>query len=719
MRATKPVVSARPQANAASAALAEEARAKAKERIRQRMLQQQKTAAGGGKTSQPTQTSTAKEGMARARERVRQKQLQQKDAAEKENCVRKTATSTRLSSGRSHVTVPHGPKFATDAKYGEKQIPRKDAPTLAQSGDVMRRGLRGEDKAPYTRSGRPTLTIPQAPKFATNARFGDKGSAKRDVLSLAESSDHYEKHLRDDMTVGSVSSIGSHSHSLTIPRAPKFTTTARFGERPVTPGRAGSSDKSLASSSHFFGKALRDGKSPAPTVKREGPTIPRSPRFHSSVKTRELPLSTEEKEKEMMEYYASHPFKAGPVVTHAAAVRRLPVKPNKRRMTAPGPLHFRSNGRSESTSGQDKDSQEMPKQFHARPMPTFSQPVKRPTARATAATKTTTTPKPFSLSSERKVRTDPRVVATPNDVELTRKFQARPVPKSTYVPPISQATSPRTPASARRSAQAAVQQRELRKAENKSPSPPAKPFVLQSSLRHEAYQKQRAEKLAQEEAQRREQMSFTARSFKKSPTPPERIRTDMDREPTEPCPFQLSGVARHAAFGQEQHEKLAAEEEERRRQADFKAKPFPKSTYATKPLSPKQMDLAARQAVMEQSKRERLAAEEEEYRQQANFKAKPVPKSTYAYKPISPQEKELVQPFSPLLQSKQRAEDRKEYDAKAYRQRMLELATTRANQDRIDAEEQADLDERRRMPVSEGGMIPTAAPVGAIFFTKD
>lgn len=680
-------------ADARSAALAED-RLKARERVRQRMLQQkqqQTTASVKGTTSQNTQSSKASIGMAQARERVRQKQLLQKASSEKENRVRTSTTSVRSSTGRAsmgatrpRVTIPHGPKFAIDAKYGEKQLPRRDEPTLAQSGDIMRKGLRGEDKGPYTRSGKTGLTIPQAPKFATSKRHADKASAQHDDRSLAESSDYYAKHLRDDMTVGSASSIGSHSHSLTIPRGPNFATTAKFGEKPRTP-RASTADIYLAQSSDLFGKALRDGKNPAPSVKREGPTIPQSPKFQVRAK-RAVPMSTEEKEAEMMEYNLLHPFRANPVLTHGGSLRP-PTKPSKRRMTSsPAPSHFRR---------EESDSKEMQKQFRASPMPTFSQPAKRQTVRAKVSTKAVTTPEPFSLSSDRRVQTEKRAYAAPDDIELTKKFHARAVPQSTYVPPASYSTTPGAPTLA---------------------SQAAKPFTMHSSLRHEAYQKQLAEKVAQEEAERRAQMAFHARSFKATP-PPERIRADHG--PTEPCPFPLSSIERHAAFERETNEKLAAQEEDRMRQAAFKATPAPKSTYEPKVLSPIEAVLATRHETMEREKLARLAAEEEEYRRQSTFKAKPVPKSTYVYKAISPKASELVDPFSPLLQSKQRAEDRKSFDAKAYRQRMLDEGRRREQKERIAAEEKADLDERRRLPVSEGGMIPMAAPVNAIFFPKD
>jgi len=706
-----------------SKALAEDGRAKARERIRQRMLQQQqpekKTSRSALQSEKPGKVSV-NHGIARARERVRQRQLQQKAAVEKENSVRTNATSIRRSSGvsssgptrsRTGITIPHGPKFATDAKYGEKKGGKKEAPSLAQSGDVMRRGLRGEDKPPPTRAprSRAGLTIPVAPKFATTSRYGEKAlaekaTAKPEQPSLAQSSDSYTKHLRDDMSVSSIGSKGSRN-GLTIPCAPKFASSARHGE-PETPKRVSSSDQTLAQSSDNFGKGLRDSKIPISTVKRTpGPTIPRAPRLHHSVQ-RGLPQSAAEKEEEMMEYYHSHPFRANPVLTHVSRAQRPPMKVNTRRMTAPVPFHFKSEERSASAkrpigspNKEDEDVEEMKHQFHARAMPTFTQPTKIQVARTNA--KPITTPKPFGRLTGQPVRTEPRNVASPDDIELANKFRARPAPKTTYVPPPPRASPPATPMisqtavgppnlatmarpekrqavaeASRRSAdakalekeaQAKSRQREkheqdILKAETKTPPPPGKPFTLHSSLRHEAYQKQLAEKRAGEEEAARKQMDFHARTFK-SPPAPERIHADHG--PTKPKPFELSCVTRHEAFEHEKTERLFDEEEERKRRS--------------------------------------------------TFKAKPVPKSTYVYKAISPKAGELVDPFSPELQSKQRAQERKDFDAQSYRDRMLTAARKKAHQDRIAAEEQVDLEERRRLPVSEGGMIPTAEPVNAVF----
>lgn len=708
-----------PAESAKSRALADDGRAKARERVRQRMLKQQKqdqekVASVTAPKSARTSKSSIDDGIARARERVRKKQLEKKAAQEKDNRVRANASSIRRASGRMsvgttrpRVTIPHGPKFATDAKYGEKHMGKKEAPTLAQSGDVMRKGLRGGDKgAPYTRTGKARPTIPHGPKFATTAKYGEKQSVKPEQPSLANSQDSYARHLRDDISVGgSVASKGSRG-SLTIPHAPKFATTARYGEGPATPGGASRLDQSLAQSTDILKSGLRDGKSSISTKRRSGPTIPHGPRFHKAA-PRELPQSATERDEELMEHYHSHPFRANPVLTHVPGSQRPPTKPKQRRMTAPVPFHFSSEVRSAkakpavgSPDKQDADLKEMKHQFRARAMPSFAKPTQSQIASSKARAKPTTTPKPFSRLTDRQIRTEPRDVTSPDDVEMSKKFHARPVPKSTYKPPSPRSnpvspmagqstvgppklatmarTEKRNAASeaSRRNVDAQViekdRQAKLRqrqkheeailKAETKTPPPPTKPFVLHSSLRHEAYQKQLAEKHAVEEEAARKKMSFHARSFK-SPPAPERIRAEHG--PTEPKPFALSCVTRHEAFKHEKQERLVAAEEELRRQTDFKAKP--------------------------------------------------VPKSTYVYKPISPKAGELVDPFSPELQSKQRAQDRKEFDAQAYRERMEKVASQKSQDDRIAAEEKADLEERRSLPAHEGGMIPTAEPVNSVF----
>ena len=697
-----------------------ESREKARERIRQRrqqfMKEKEQREAASKETSRHAKFS-ADEGIARARERVRQRLLQQKAAAEKENRAKSNAAagrraSTSRRSGKK-PTVPQAPKFATDAKYGERRVHKQDQPALAACSGSFEKELRSgdyskESKTSRPSKGKPPLTVPKAPKFATDAIYGEKVRAKGDDTTLAQSSELMMKNLRhsDDVSVdGSVGSHGSGQRRLTVPHAPHFATTDKLGERQLPPRRVSwAQEPTLAQSTDVLAKGLRE-ETPGLTVKRESKlTIPTTPKFHQSSK-RELPKSTEERERELMEQYNAHPFKARPVRRTVSASKPPATKPSNRRKTMPEPFHLRSDERvgkkpvEPTPNKEEEDLKEMKRQFHARQMPSFSKPAKSQPNKIAAA-RHHTTPEPFKFSTKSRASA---VAPTPRseEKEPVLEFKARPLPKSTFKSPSQPKTPLNSPSSQpsdikpptlrstaraeRRQAaseashkkaeklaqekevQARIRQRKkhndaILKAEAKSPMPPQEPFTLQSSLRHEAYQKQMEEKRREEQAEQKRQTAFHARSFHTTPTP-EKIKSP--RQPTASQPFHLSSVARHQAYDEEQRRRLQAEEDERKKQA--------------------------------------------------KFKARRIPKTTYEYKQILPKGGPLVDPFSPELQMKQRAVERKAYDEYADQERVAEEARKKAIEERMAAEEEEELREQRSLPVSEGGMIPTAQPVNAVF----
>jgi hypothetical protein len=125
--------------------------------------------------------------------------------------------------------------------------------------------------------------------------------------------------------------------------------------------------------------------------------------------------------------------------------------------------------------------------------------------------------------------------------------------------------------------------------------------------------------------------------------------------------------------------------------------------------------LAKALALREEARQQKLALEEAERQEQARFKAKPVPRTTYQYTPVVPAPSgPLVEPFSPELQTKQRVIERRKFDLQAEQERAMRLAEMQAMEARLCAEEEEDLQERRRLPVSEGGLIPVAAPINAV-----
>jgi hypothetical protein len=122
-------------------------------------------------------------------------------------------------------------------------------------------------------------------------------------------------------------------------------------------------------------------------------------------------------------------------------------------------------------------------------------------------------------------------------------------------------------------------------------------------------------------------------------------------------------------------------------------------------------------AMREEVRQQQLMEEEEARREQSTFRAKPIPRTTYEYNPTIPQPTgPLVEPFSPELQTKQRMKERKEFDQYAEQERLIRMENIKAIEDMRQADEDEEIYERRRLPVSEGGMIPMAAPVNAVLW---
>jgi hypothetical protein len=113
---------------------------------------------------------------------------------------------------------------------------------------------------------------------------------------------------------------------------------------------------------------------------------------------------------------------------------------------------------------------------------------------------------------------------------------------------------------------------------------------------------------------------------------------------------------------------------------------------------------------------ERLAKEkeqEQERRRLATIKARPLP-NFQNYKPITPMASQnLVEARSPELASSRRAQERKYFDEKVERDKQEEAARKKAIADHQASEQAAELQELRRLPVSEGGLIPRANPINA------
>lgn len=557
--------------------------AKARERVRKRMLDQQRQQlilSEGPGQSPVKHKFSAEDGIAKARERLRQRQSEEK----------------------------------------RQKIPAKNSQGVGS--DIADTGAGSRAARPP--SGKRAPTVPQGPNFATTARHGERPAFGRsDMNTLAQSVDVFGKGLRDDMSA-SVGSNGSSHRNLTIPHGPKFATDIRCGES-FKPPRA-RSDVSLAQSTDVLQMGLRAPYA-APAVKRgPGPTIPHSPKFHKAPH-RELPKSSEERELEEMEYFKSHPFRANPIASghyHNPANRRITMTPQS------------ANFLCDSSNGL--------------PLPSYMQPTLGHAARA----------QPTPPTTHARVVATPRVHCKTIVNETPKPFRARPAPLSTF-----QAPSPISPSS--------------------SPPTPTEPFHLATSCRQDKHS-------AMTEASRR--------------------RTELLAQERE------AQAAIKLTLLEEAHQKKIEEERRQRRRRLAKLTPhlMPSQRKTTEAHPFRVASIGRFEASSAEEARLRLTAEDEERRKQTAFKAKPVPKSTYSYKPIAPKPSvPLVTPFSPELQTKQRVVARKEYDVYADQEREVALAQARAMEVQRLADEQNDLHERRRLSVKEGGMIPIAEPVNAVF----
>jgi hypothetical protein len=402
---------------------------------------------------------------------------------------------------------------------------------------------------------------------------------------------------------------------LTIPKTPKFATNSRFKPRFITPG-ARTGIVTLAQSNDVLRKGLR--AMTAPVSKRpNGLTIPKSPKFQT-ISKRALPQSAAEKDAEIMSYYQSNPFKAGPIITE---LPRGKTKVNLPRPSASAVSSVRVGRRvpiaarpPPATTKEDTENTQF--KFQARPMPDF---FRHSTSIIKATSKKPQTyPIPFRLSP---CSTSPEKIRFRSEEVNETHFRARPIPKSTYEYQPPPKTPPRVTndakapdlATAKRtvkhdaivqlsraraealSAGKAVLQDARKREQHKEALKKAelvshrtllnleniKPFDLQSTKRHENYIKQREEKKRQDEEERLKQMEFHARSFHPSPAP---SPIHSPRTPTQPEPFNISGMDSVEAEQGVAREKLRRKEEEKKSReqiSPFKARPVPSSTYTS------------------------------------------------------------------------------------------------------------------------------------------
>ena len=283
---------------------------------------------------------------------------------------RSIATTSTLSTRRS-VTVPQAPKFTLDLKYGDKTSPvRKANPSsLAESSNDFIHSLRSDTTEQNSSWQNRGVTVPVAPKFHSSIRRALPKSREELELEEMESFKFKARPMptpSDDTSTRSQTSSKSPQRKLTVPVAPKFHTSTQRG-LPKS-----SEERDLEILQQYTKKADRRRKT----------TVPQAPRFHVS-SARPLPKSREEEEIEEMESYK---FKARPMPTlsdETSTRSQSSSKSSQRKLTVPiaPKFHTSPNGRNRrktTKSTLELEQEQMTKPFKARPMPTFSHENRRP-----------------------------------------------------------------------------------------------------------------------------------------------------------------------------------------------------------------------------------------------------------------------------------------------------------------------------------------------------
>jgi hypothetical protein len=359
-------------------------------------------------------------------------------------------------------------------------------------------------------------------------------------------------------------------------------------------------------------------------------TVPQAPKFHAKPK-RALPLSTEERELEMMKQINSVPFKARPYrngmvpsatpVAHRSAHRSV-----MRPVTQPKPFHFRSVKRGAAAQPKidpkvSEDENEMKKKFHARPMPSFSRPfqVERKSLSSEA-------------SPEGEIARRQKAFTRPN-LSTASRAEKRMESAQSFNAHAEQTRRHKEEEVRRRQREKHVETmrkaQEEQNAELLSPRSSSGPFQLHSQARHEVYQRRLEERVQQEQEQEKMQAEFHAMEYHSAP-PPEKKKSP--RKATSQEPFHLESEQRHFVFEEKARQKIIEAEQEVQKAAEFKARPVPQTTYASPTAQSFLLASTARLHAQEEERRKREEAESEELRKM-QFRARPVPQTTYQYSP--------------------------------------------------------------------------------------
>jgi len=348
--------------------------------------------------------------------------------AERSSPVKAAAKTRTNRSAKSAIprplTVPKAPNFLTDKRLKRQTPPRReDMVPLANADSVFMRSFRDDQSMGSAATGERKLTIPKTPMLATKYRGEPREKPKEEMVPLAAADTVLMRSFRDDHSMGGGST--AQERRLTIPKTPNLVTTKKYGDKSATRQTTDEDEGSV----HHWQDGLRTATSPSNKSVCSQLTIPQTPNFQPSRK-REPVQSTAEREQAEMDYYRTHPFKAKPVgrgIKHVSSTAKKQVE--KRKLTVPKPFRLSAGRRTTPSHEPRRESSGQPKTLFPAPRGT---PVEGFTMRAK---RSTTTPKPFQLSSSRRKSFSPTESTDgpgpPKNIAVksTNEFHARPMPK--------------------------------------------------------------------------------------------------------------------------------------------------------------------------------------------------------------------------------------------------------------------------------------------------
>ena len=386
----------------------EDEQRKARERIRKRMaMQRKKTKKNNGFQLPSSPTEASKKAKAR-KERIEQ--------IEKERLAKIKA---KIEAREERLQM----KKKEEAKKNKLKL--KQRITTQQTRKASENGSQGV---------KPCLTVPVAPKFATDRRLasGRRKTEVKEEMSLASSTGKFGQGLRSSTPTVSRPTNTSELRRLTIPRAPKFATSQRLGDKskaapstsPTKKNARDYSDNISWSSMLRDVSAIGSPVSKAASSVKTGPlTIPVTPQFQP-IRKRPLPKSSAEREMEEIQHYKEHKYKARMVKMQQPLSLPRSQKPiPKRKLTTPEPFHFNA---SRSHKRDHRDTKEdLTSSSKALPKSKLSSQYPISNKKKSTQARSLTTPEPFRFHTSSKRSHVESKEESPSETE---SFKALPMP---------------------------------------------------------------------------------------------------------------------------------------------------------------------------------------------------------------------------------------------------------------------------------------------------